>query len=922
MTHEEQNAPQQPNEQHEHPAPERSAEAATEEQAEQQAPAETEPAQTAAPAAAPGGPVAPAEQNNTAPAADVEEALYASGDTAAAAAQAASEPEGSEPYDEASASATSSERATPEEPAAGPQAAETESPDALQAEHAAVSAEVSAAATSQEQHAAEAHAQASESAETEPSPEDPSSIDTGETAPESGENLVAEFEEGDRQQQEIKSEVLRNVLQVDADAFANALEDASLQELVLVMEELAQAEMGRETIRKVGLVKKKFDFRYRQALSETKEVDPDDKEAQVSKAANLRLSNRFSKALATFNKRKAEYEEQLQAEKAQNSEAKRKLLEELKEIVHQEDVQAIKRVRQIQDEWKQIGAVLPQDVEDFFQSYKALIDQFFQLRKQYIELLEQDRKVNLEKKQALIQELRDLVPESIEGTEVEFWQQAVDQVRDLHKRWKQIGPVPKDQSELVWKLFKDATDDFYQKRRAFFEARDREREANLQKKQDIIERLRPYTEFFSESIDDWKRASNEVKGLQDEWKQIGPVPFKKGDDINKTFRELLDTFYDRRREYFRELDEERDEMIQQKQALVKQAQELKDRTDFQETAAKLKNLQEKWRDTGSDEFREARKLQRQFRKACDHFFKRHKAWIAQQKEQEQQNQQTKEDALQQIESQLNEAGKELAEEHIQAIDQQVERFVEAGPVPVKQRDKIENRFNKLLERYLKARFPKDKEAREEHFSDIRVRLLRSRPNSLAKLEREEKKFERKLQEAKEKLQQYENNKQMISPGKKGDALRQEINKRIEEAQQEKEKAETKLEAIKNNIRDLKRAEKQKKQEQKQPEAQQPHQQQAQADAPAQPAEATGSSTEATPPAGQTANTAAGEAQAGAANEATASGEAEPAGAAPTSTAPAADEPAGQAPNGAAGEEQPPASAQEEAVEQRSQGTEA
>ena len=637
-------------------------------------------------------------------------------------------------------------------------------------------------------------------------PEQPETpAETGQPSPES----EAERQEQEKQEN-IKSELLKTVLATDLDNFDELLAEVKLPELVLLMEELADEEVKRDTIRKVGKIKRAFDKLYSEALDAVKETDVDNPATVKAKEETQEHSNRFTSALGAFNKRKAKYEEELEAERVKNSKIKFDLLDELRQIVHNEDVENYNKVRSIQDRWKNTGQVKGEDVQELTRSYKALLDQYFTLREQYLDLRDQSRKNNLEKKQKLIEQLQSLIPDEPLNKTLDFWKKTVEEVRNLHEEWKKVGPVPRDQSEIVWQLFKTSTDAFYDKRREFFEARDKEREENLQKKQAVLEEIRELARFESDDIEAWREKSKEMQALQDKFKGIGHVPRKKANKLMKAYRNALDDFYDKRSGYFKELDKERDKILERKQKLFDKAEELKDSTDYVQTAEVLKKLQREWKNSGPDDFREARKLQKKFRKACDHFFKRHKAWIGEQEEREKQALEVKEAAIEELQALLKSENPEQQEDTFKEISK---RFTEAGPVPLKQRGKIDDKFFNLAKSYLRLSV-EDPVELEKAVANLRYKKLQNTPNSKEKLKRERAKLERQLNEAHEKVVQFENNIQFITPGKKGDKLRNEIQGRIDEAAEKRDKIQEKLKNLKKLMREMREAEKKAKEEAK------------------------------------------------------------------------------------------------------------
>jgi len=608
-------------------------------------------------------------------------------------------------------------------------------------------------------------------------------------------------------QAQTRSALLHNVLETPLDDFSALLETISLNELVLLMEGLAEEDIDRDTIRKVGAIKRSFDQLYSTQLEQHKEADLniEDTAAVAEREAIIGASKRFSTALGAFNKRRASYEEALEEEKKANSKRKKELLTELRELVMAEEVQGIKKVRAIQDAWKEVGPVLGEDVENFYRSYKALLDQYYTMRSQYLELLEQDRKINLEKKQALIGELQALTPEEekLEAIKPDEWKTRLEGVKELHKKWKAIGPVPREQREIIWEIFKTATDHFYDQRRAFFNIRDKEREVNAAQKRELLAKLEAYTAFSSSDINDWRQATDEIKAIQQQWRGIGEVPFKQINELNKTYRKTLDTFFDKRSEYFSELDKEAEKFNAKKQELLDRALEVKDNEDMVATAETLKRLQREWKKTGPNHHRDARKLQKKFRKVCDVFFKKHKAWIDQQEQDEHTNKLAKEAALEKLDGFLQQGDLADKQAEFEAV---LDEYLKVGQAPPRDRAKLDDVFWQKVERFYEQTEP-EREAREQALSELRLKLIKQRPQNIDRLIREQKKLERRVQEANEKIGQYENNILFISRGKSGEPLRKEIQGRIDQEDEQRQVLQRKLKQLKRSIREIREAEK-------------------------------------------------------------------------------------------------------------------
>ena len=192
-------------------------------------------------------------------------------------------------------------------------------------------------------------------------------------------------------------------------------------------------------------------------------------------------------------------------------------------------------------------------------------------------------------------------------------------MRELQARWKQVALAPRAQGEAMWRRFKTAQDEVYARTSAFFAAQNEERAANLVRKQALCDRA----EALAGSTD-WVKTASEIQGLQAEWKTIGPVARGHEKAIWERFRRACDQFFTRRQEDLKHRKEEWAGNLARKEALCIAAEELADSTEWDQSAAKLKQLQAEWKKIGPVRKSKSEAIWHRFRAACDRFFDRYK----------------------------------------------------------------------------------------------------------------------------------------------------------------------------------------------------------------------------------------------------------------------------------------------------------
>ena len=208
-------------------------------------------------------------------------------------------------------------------------------------------------------------------------------------------------------------------------------------------------------------------------------------------------------------------------------------------------------------------------------------------------------------------EVTPVKPEDIE--------KAAHELHEIQERWKQVAEAPRAQAQALWHRYRQAADPIQAKARDFFAQRAEERSANLKLKMTLIERA----EAVAESTD-WIKTADELKKLQAEWQQIGPVPRQDTKITWKRFRDACDRFFTRRNADLSERKETWTANLAKKDALCARAEELASSREWDRAAAEIRRLQAEWKTIGPVRRNKSEAIWQRFRTACDTFFERYK----------------------------------------------------------------------------------------------------------------------------------------------------------------------------------------------------------------------------------------------------------------------------------------------------------
>ena len=256
----------------------------------------------------------------------------------------------------------------------------------------------------------------------------------------------------------------------------------------------------------------------------------------VAKEQREEIWNRFKAASTVINKRHQQHFEGIRAREEDNLARKTVLCEKVEAIAAEENKgngdweKHTKQIIDLQTEWKTIGFAPQKMNVKIFERFRAACDDFFGRKAEYFKGLKDTFKQNAEKKRALIEKAQALQ----DSTD---WKATGDKFIALQKEWKTIGIVPKKLGDQLWEEFLGACNKFFEARKAAGAGQHSEEYANLDKKREVIAKLKDIAEEAGENIQE------KVQTLVEEYNAIGHVPFKEKDKIYEEYHAVLDKLY-------------------------------------------------------------------------------------------------------------------------------------------------------------------------------------------------------------------------------------------------------------------------------------------------------------------------------------------------------------------------------------------
>ena len=513
---------------------------------------------------------------------------------------------------------------------------------------------------------------------------------------------------------------------------------------------------------------------------------------KAANSLNHAMESSFREAFATFNRQKTKSQQSTSGVREENASKKRELIQKLRDVVTYKNPEMIGEVRDIQEAWKNIGQVPQRDLERLYKEYRGLLDEFYDLRSVHLELLEYDRKKNLEERERLIEIAKTLVPAEKDREDAEVWKEKLDMLQELQQQWKSAGHVPREDMDRINEAYRDAIDAFFEVRQAFRAVEDKAREEHAEKKNALLIQLEEFRDFKGESPKAWNEATGKVRAIQEVWKGIGPGPSAVNGELWSKYRNVCDAFYGNKSIYFKGLDEIRAQNLELKKTLVDKAEAIAGRTDWEPAAKDLKSLQTEWKAIGPVPDRHSQKLWNKFRAACDRFFEARRTHYSELHAVEKENLAFRRTLIDEVKA-LQEADQPPGE-IVNAIKGIQARWKESGRVPYKEKEKIWKEFRKEIDIVFNGLDNRRGEARRER-TVASIETIEDGDERTQAIKGKISRIRRKIHAVQEKVDQYSTNIQFISRGKSGDALRTQI-------QGEIDKEEKIIKDLRKEVKDL------------------------------------------------------------------------------------------------------------------------
>ncbi|MCF8363655.1 MAG: DUF349 domain-containing protein [Prolixibacteraceae bacterium] len=321
---------------------------------------------------------------------------------------------------------------------------------------------------------------------------------------------------------------------------------------------------------------------------------------------------------------------------------------------------------------------------------KELMSLYRQKKGQHNKQLEAEKDENLKRKYEIIEEIKNLVnrEESINKTFQEF--------KSLQQQWHDVGLVPQAAMKDMWENYHHHVENFYDYIKINRELRDLDLKKNMEEKTRLCERAEAL--LLEPSI---IKAFNALQKLHDSWREIGPVPREKKEELWERFKDATTKINKKHQEYFEDRKKEQKKNLEAKTVLCEKVEEIltseiENHKQWEAKSKEVIELQKLWRTIGFAPKKSNNTIYERFCTACDTFFDHKRDFYAKHKEIQQNNLQHKIDLCARAESMKeSEDWKKTTNEYIEIQ----KKWKEIGPVPRKHSDAVWKRIRAACDHF-------------------------------------------------------------------------------------------------------------------------------------------------------------------------------------------------------------------------------
>lgn len=297
-----------------------------------------------------------------------------------------------------------------------------------------------------------------------------------------------------------------------------------------------------------------------------------------------------------------------------NLELKTALVEKAEALADVADpIEAFKRLQTLHDEWREIGPVAREIREELWSRFKEASTVVNKRHQDFFQERKANEQANEEAKIALCDKVEAIDIASFKN--FSDWDNATKEIIALQQEWKGLGYASKKMNNALFARFRKACDDFFTAKAEYFKRSKEEVKDNLAKKEALCEKAEALLGRYQE-----RAAFDELQALQKEWRTIGVVRRKQGDEVWKRFCTAVDAFYDARKKLLNGRRDEETENLKAKRSIIERLKAISEDSERKDVIGTIRELQNEWQSVGHVPFKQKDAVNTEYRAELDRLY--------------------------------------------------------------------------------------------------------------------------------------------------------------------------------------------------------------------------------------------------------------------------------------------------------------
>lgn len=275
-----------------------------------------------------------------------------------------------------------------------------------------------------------------------------------------------------------------------------------------------------------------------------------------------------------------------------NYQEKINLCETAEALPYEKDpVKAFQELQLLHEQWRNIGPVAPEDREKIWERFSLISTIINKAHNEFHLKRKQQEEENLRLKTVLCEKAEAIAGKIYE--KFSEWKTQQNNLKSLDAEWRTIGRVPRKYNVSIYQRFRDAFTTFFNNKNAFYEKQKAKENDNLTAKIKLCEAVEKW-----QDSNDFTKATHAILELQKQWKEIGPVPRNKSEEVWQRFRSACNIFFERKTKAIEAQKNKEEENLKIKESIIKEMEAFEPLPTDKENMEAIKQFQKRWDETG------------------------------------------------------------------------------------------------------------------------------------------------------------------------------------------------------------------------------------------------------------------------------------------------------------------------------------